>query len=161
MGPNLPRPISVPEPADPYEGRYEDSMATAENGNGCQIGFVDILELRREVLSPLHSSPEPNNAEEAETLEIVQNDDVVEDNMSLHSSSICTVQTICNFGKIHWCYMMALTEALYVTWTVVAVFPFAQILHRTARDRWKTGQKLSFRTSCVNSLYFLISSFSE
>ena len=162
---NLPRSIPVPEPDEAYKGRYEDPMATAENGNGYQIGFVDILKLRKEVLSPLHSSPEPNNAEETETLEIVQNNDVLKnlvgDNMPLHSSIICAFHTIYNIGKVHRCGMTALTEVVYVTWSVVAFTPLAQIVHRTARDRWKTGQKLPFRTFCDATLYLLIASFSE
>ena len=115
---------------------------------GSHIGYVDILELRKEVLSVPYPNPEPSNTEEAEkgfeTLEIVVNENVVlekqpRSKIPQHSWKILTFQKIFTFGKIHWCCMMALTEAVHVTWSAVAVIPVTQVTHRTARERWKMG----------------------
>ena len=53
------------------------SVATAEKGDGSHIGYFDILELIKEVLSLPHSNPETSNTEEVETMESVVNEDVL------------------------------------------------------------------------------------
>ena len=52
--------------------------------------------------------------------------------------------TIFSFGKAHRYCMMTLIEAVYATWSVVALIHFTQVAHRTVRDRRKIGRKIPF-----------------
>ena len=145
---NLPYSTPIPETGNAYEVKRDDSVAIVENVGTHIAGYVDILELRKRVLDVPHPNPEPSNTEEAEkgfeTLEITVNENVLlekqpRSKIPQHSRKILTFQKIFTFGKVHWCCMMALIEAVDVNWSVVAVIPNTQVTHRTARDRWKMG----------------------
>ena len=124
-------------------------MASAERERGSRIGYVDILDLRKELLNLPHSNTEPRNTEEVEMLETVVNEKVLlekqtGDKSSQYSRKMLTFQTIFGFGKAPRCCIMTLTEVVCVTWSVVGLIHFTQVAHRTARDRRKMGLKLPF-----------------
>ena len=141
--------MPVVEPDNAKEEKHDNSVDTAGNGIESLIGYVDILKLREEVLSPPLSTPEPNETKEVETLDVcVLTKKQVEAKALLSSWENISHQTIVTFGKVHRRWIMTLIEIeeVFVTWTVVALTNSAQVAHRKARERLKKGQKLPFRT---------------
>ena len=137
----------VPKPDNAYEGKPDDSVATAERGSGSHIGYVDILALRKELLKLPLSNPEPSNTKEVETLKTVVNvvlEKQIEVIVSQYSRKMLTFATIFSFRKAHRCCIMTLTEEVYGTWSVVVLICFTQESHRKARDRRKMGRELPF-----------------
>ena len=145
---SLPRSIPVVEPDNAKEEKHDISVDTTGNGIESHIGYVDILRLREEVLSPRLSTPEPNEMKEVKTVDnvYVLKKEQVEAKTHLSSWKNISDQTIVAFGKVHRRCTMTLSEEDFVTWTVVALTPSAQVAHRKARERLKKGQKLPFRT---------------
>ena len=152
----LPHFIPVVEPDNAKEEKYENLVDTAGNGIESQIGFVDILTLREEVVSPPLSIPEPSETKEVETVDNVcaLSQKQVEATTHRPPWKTLTRQTIVTFGKIHRRRTMTLIEEAFLTWTVVTFTPLAKIAHRKARDRWKMGQSYHFEHS--RKLLYLI-----
>ena len=123
-------------------------MDTAGNGIESHIGYVDILKLREEVLSPPLSTPEPNETKEVEMLDNIYVLTIKQVEATLLPSwRNITHRTIATFRKGHRRWIMTLIEIeeVFVTWTVVDLTHSAQVAHRKARERRKKGQKLENR----------------
>merc|ERR1712240_418084 len=141
--------MGVFEPDNEKEEKHNNSVDTAGLGIESHTGYVDILKLREEVLSPPLSTPEPNETKEVEMLDIINVLTIKQVEATLLPSwRSITHRTIATFGKGHRRWIMTLIEIeeVFVTWTVVALTNSAQVAHRKAGERQKRGLKLSFRT---------------
>ena len=134
----LPHSMPVFEPDNPKETKDDNSVEMAENGIESRIRYVNILKLREEVLSSVPLTiPEHNHTEEVKTVDVnVFSKKQVEAKTHLPAGRILALHTIINFGKVHRCCTMTLTEEVLLTW-IVGGFPSAQVAHRKARERWK------------------------